>query len=100
MKYQLREELEDFANFMEKVLRENDYKGERVWEDMPIEDLIKRMQQEMDELKIAFYCHSNPDRLENIQKECADVANFAMMTYDLVKLYRRAANVNPKRLSE
>lgn len=100
MKYQLREELEDFANFMEKVLRENDYKGERGWEDMPIEDLVKRMQQEMDELKIEYYCHSNPDRLENIQKECADVANFAMMTYDLVKLYRLAANVNPKRPSE
>ena len=70
----LRPCVEWFAQQMERVLRQNDYKGG--WQEMFIEDLIDRLHEEVSELET---CGCKPRR---IIKEAADVANFAMMIAD------------------
>lgn len=71
--------VEEFANVMEDVLKENDHKGG--WDNMDIEALLFRLKEEVVELE---------DELQNawgfdtaaIRSEAADVANFAMFIYD------------------
>ena len=73
----LREPLAGFAISMEKVLQKNDYKGG--WQGLAIEHLLSRLDQERDELLIAIHEGST---LDEIQHECCDVANLAMMIFD------------------
>ena len=72
----LRKPLMRFAQLQEKVLQDNDHKGG--WEEMKLWDLIECLEEEVDELKESLIG-------EDMQKECADVSNFAMMIFDLVR---------------
>ena len=76
---QPRPQVQRFAEQMEKVLKENDHKGG--WDNMHPLELLNRMKEETTKLA---------DALENgfedaSIKETTDVANFAMMIFDVVK---------------
>lgn len=76
----MRESVLKFAEHMEKILKENDHKGG--WSGCSPYFLFLRLEEETEkELKEAFLIS---DR-EKILKECADVANFAMMIFDVVE---------------
>lgn len=62
------------TKYMLDKIHENKQKG--TWESIPIEDLIDFLEDEVIELlKAHYYDEGN----EAICRECADVANFAMM---------------------
>ncbi len=79
----MREPLKKFAEFQESVLKEHDNikKGVAGWNKESIRTLFNKLVKEVNELEheIRFSSFSN-----NIPRECADVANFAMMIYDNV----------------
>ena len=83
MAIKLRPEVRRFAEQMEKVLRENDHKGG--WHNEHVYWLTQRLGDEHQELIHALIDH--PDDIYAIVKECADVANFAMMVADVVYRY-------------
>ena len=87
----MRKPLKKFAEYQEKILKENDYK--EGWGECCINDLYGKLREETSELieilldSGEFNC-INPikdlvdkEHRENISKECADIANFAMMIY-------------------
>lgn len=73
----LREPLREFAAHMEDVLRRNDHKGG--WQNMTHHHLIFRIKDETAELVKAVRRGDN----DGIMDEAADIANFAMMIYDV-----------------
>jgi NTP pyrophosphatase (non-canonical NTP hydrolase) len=75
-----RAEVAWFADQMELKLKENDHKVH--WSECSLDFLIHRLYQEADELWNAIR-----DRKPSIEiiRECADVANFAMMIADNVR---------------
>ena len=84
---ELRPEVQWFAEQMERVLRENDYKGG--WHEMTTRELWERVHDECLELRNAVgpvrgssYIH-----VDHILKESVDIANFAMMMADRVREY-------------
>ena len=83
MAIKLRPEVRRFAEQMELKLRENDHKGG--WLDEHIYWLIQRIGDEHKELIEAVLFKT--DDVHAIIKECADVANFAMMVADVVHRY-------------
>lgn len=66
-----------FARVMERKLQYNKSKGH--WGDCPVEWLIERLREEVDELEAAVKANV-PARVA--QHEAADVGNFAMMIAD------------------
>lgn len=72
-----------FAEAMEKVLRENDYKGKP--EECPLDTAVDRLFDEVRELDREAYGHPNinttDEELEKIRREAVDVANFALMAW-------------------
>ncbi len=100
-KLTLRPEVEAFAQEMERVLRRNDDKGG--WKECDSFWLLKRLQEELDELKRAVFDMNRrgfelddffhplrdyvDDRIEyhrrKVTDEAADVANIAMMIADV-----------------
>jgi len=83
----VREPVSWFAEQMEAKLRENDHKGG--WEDCDYEYLANRLEEEVEELRAL---EGDPDvKGEKIIRECADIANFAMMIADNI---RRACGIN------
>lgn len=73
----LREPLRSFAKTMELKLCENDDKGG--WEGCTLAYLTRRLQGEFGEVRRALKSNKSADEVE---RECADVANFAMMIAD------------------
>ena len=73
----IREEVVKFALLMEKKLKENDSKGG--WSKCEYDYLLQRIDEEVVELKHSIRVNGS-DR--KIGRECADVANFAMMIAD------------------
>lgn len=74
-----------FARNMELKLRENDHKGG--WGKCEHSWLLDRLKQEVAELEKAL---DQVDNQENVIREAADVANFALMIADLAgRLYGR-----------
>ncbi len=74
-----RQEVKDFACMMEKVLRENDYKGG--WKCCTNNYLEHRMQDEVNEV-VNIHPTISKTRAKQYCKETVDVANFAMMIWD------------------
>lgn len=72
----LRPCVQAFAERMETKLSANDHKGG--WSHMAKEDLVRLLIDEFYELVVAD--------AENVADEAADVANFAMMIADVVRL--------------
>lgn len=79
----IRKVVMDFAEAMERVLRENDYKGKP--EDCPLDTAVDRLYDELRELDKAAHGHPNVDttseEIAEIEKEAVDVANFALMAW-------------------
>ena len=86
MRDRYKEDLDWFVGEMVKKLDENNHKGS--WKDEPIDSLFLNLLNEVDELSIEVKqpdCYKNNQIYENIIKECADVANFAMMIAERAK---------------
>lgn len=69
----LRESLYNFAVLQEEILRDNDHK--EGWGHCPNNTLLEFLKRELEELEEALI---NSDK-DDIRKECADIANYAMM---------------------
>jgi len=94
----LRKELQWFAEEMEAKLRENDHKSG--WHGNTVRSLFQRLREESDELLV----QSHPLQLDTIAetlsredaceliRECADIANFAMMIADNIRLKHEGKN--------
>jgi hypothetical protein len=80
-RFVIRDEVAWFAKEMEEVLTDNDHKGG--WSDCDIKDyLFPRLMQELKELEDVLIRNPHLYSSLDIVKECADVANFAMMIAD------------------
>lgn len=91
----VRPEVQWFAIEMEKKLALNDHKTG--WKDCEVDMLISRLEEETQELKDEWWKRKNDfgrsagegfmftSSNEDLIKECADIANFAMMVADLFK---------------
>jgi hypothetical protein len=78
-----REEVKEFACFMEEILRKHD---DSSWKNTNQEYLFNRLSQERDELLLELYpipFQFEYNNKEKIQHECGDVANLAMMIWDV-----------------
>lgn len=79
----LRPAVERFAQEMERVLRENDYKGSVT--NVRCDVAVDRLWDEVRELDRAAYGHVNISSTKEecgaIRKEAVDVANFALMVW-------------------
>jgi NTP pyrophosphatase (non-canonical NTP hydrolase)/uncharacterized coiled-coil protein SlyX len=76
-----RSEVLEFADDMERKLRENDHKGG--WDGDEPKALLKRLREEVDELAKAL---ASPNRQnDRVIDEAADVGNFAMMIADVIR---------------
>ena len=86
----LRKEVQEFAEAMESTLLDNDHKGG--WDDCDLIWLFERVEQEVEELRTALFVAGAEESnilkdkyIEDIKKECTDVANFCMMVYDNIR---------------
>lgn len=90
MTNRMRRPVLDFAIEMEqRLLAHDDARGEQGWmmRETTDEFLFNRMLEEMAELHAAMYTEGVTEdaALRKIVRECADVANFAMMISDRAK---------------
>ena len=100
MKFVIRRCLRDFAELMEHKLRAKDHRGKRGWISTSPTFLLGRMQQETNELVAALIPLAGrgtripKDSFERTRllcearkvcEEAADVANFAMMLWDVTR---------------
>lgn len=74
-----REEVFVFSKLMEKKLRKRDAYGG--WRHLPLDYLAKKLEAEMRELLISLKYESP----EEVMSECADVANFVMFIWDIMR---------------
>lgn len=81
-----RREIRKFAEHMEARLAANDHKGG--WSRCKLKWLLGRLEGEVAELRgiVESYCAGFGDDDEHLIREAADVANFAMMIADNVRL--------------
>lgn len=77
----IRTEVKAFAEIMEQKLKENDHKHH--WSDSDNSWLLERLLEEVKELESIMDSLSTSD--EEKQRECADIANFAMMIADNIQ---------------
>jgi hypothetical protein len=80
------------AKWMETKLSENRHKGdESGWRSCSVESLLKRLDDEVRELKTKARSRSGQIHSKEVWREAADVANFAMMIADVYeeKQHRR-----------
>lgn len=83
----VRPAVERFAEAMEAVLRTHD---DRTWDREPTARLLRRLHEEVAELDSAFTSPVGlvPSEMQawrnDIRHEAVDVANFAMMIYDVM----------------
>ena len=93
----IREQVRWFSEQMESILRANDDKGG--WEGCSADYLLSRMQEELEEMiekasEIGwdvFMCvRADKEKIDDLIRECADIANFAMMIADNAR--NRAVN--------
>lgn len=73
----IRKIIQEFGEEQEKILKNNDHKLD--WTNTSIDFLCLRLNEEFVELLEAIM----DGTFEEIQHECVDVANFAMMIHDL-----------------
>lgn len=72
-----REVIQEFGKEQERILKKNDNKAD--WTKVSVDFLCLRLNEEFVELLEAIM----EGTFEDIQHECVDVANFAMMIHDL-----------------
>lgn len=88
----IRNEVTRFSHAMESVLKENDYKG--TWKDCTPEYLLKRLYEEYMELRDAI--KEKGCLGPHVRREAADVANIAMMLWDLAMIAEEGGRVDVK----
>lgn len=80
---ELRPAVQKFAEAMERKLRTHDKdRGEDGWQNADPESLFGRLKEETVELEMALRRDGRLESLES-QAEAVDVANFAMMIWDV-----------------
>lgn len=79
MEIKLRPEMERFTRIQEIILRKNDHKSH--WKNYSLKWLLRRLKTEVRELERAIN-KITKDTGPDVDSECADVANFAMMISD------------------
>ena len=77
MSGETRREVTEFAREMESRLRANEHKGG--WQDCASNELLVMLLKEVAELAEALYWRASSNE---VRREAADVANFAMMIAD------------------
>lgn len=95
----IRKEVKQFANRMESVLQENDYKNH--WSKCSYAHLLEQLKIEVAELDTGLECFvigqamprdlsgaSTREQYGEVEKEAVDVANFAMMIADNLRNLR------------
>ena len=78
--------VEAFARLMESKLAENRHKGDRDgWQTISSEELLQLLRDEVDELSVALIRNRAPNARTRkaVRRECADIANFALMIADV-----------------
>lgn len=80
MSFEFESTLEQFMQVMRDKLNENQHKPR--WDGDTIEWLMMRLKEETQELVEAIDFNEPP---RNVARECADIANFAMMIADVSK---------------
>lgn len=73
-------EVRDFSWNMESVLRLHDTENPNGWKDCDVYTLYSHLKEEMIELRNALF--NGQGSPQEIQSECCDVANLAMMIWD------------------
>lgn len=68
-----------FSLAMEKKLCDKSHKTD--WRDLPIDALIRKLEIELEEMKIAYQYESPTEAMG----ESVDVANFALMVWDRIR---------------
>ncbi|HHW13724.1 MAG TPA: hypothetical protein GXX28_02150 [Firmicutes bacterium] len=95
----IRPEVAAFALLMEAKLREND--GQKSdWRETELTDLQDGLLDEYGELEEAVATLCAGDGVEDVYREAADVANYAMMIADVVKRLRLPGGVTCLRIGE
>lgn len=74
----VRQSVSQFARLMEERLQKHDHKGRYGWAGYRKRVLLEMLHGELCELSEAVFTHNE----EEIRKEAADLANFAMMIAD------------------
>lgn len=74
-----RKEVHEFAKVMETKLRKRD--GYGGWRHLPLSYVMEKLKAEMRELEIAVQYESP----QEVMNEAADLANFAMFIFDIMK---------------
>ena len=72
-----------FTTLMHKKLRKNKCKQD--WLEYDESYILRRLNEELDELKDALFKQRSSASIEEAMLECADVANFAMMMAEKLK---------------
>lgn len=84
----IRDPLREFAEAQEVTLREHDWdRGRLGWRTSDMDFLLHRLKEEVAELEQAI---ANPRDCYGIMREAVDVANFAMMIWDVARWIENA----------
>ena len=85
--YDIRDQLVEFISEMEKILKENDYKGG--WDSCSIkfirDKLIEEFREVLLETRKVINEKTDEKTVEKTQKEAIDLANMCMILYDKLK---------------
>jgi len=84
----VRTEVREFACEMEHILKENDWKEH--WQNFSVEEMFESVCVEVEELKDAIELGS----YDSAEAEAIDVANYAMMVWDLARKAREQKEEN------
>lgn len=88
----LRASVRRFAHIQNVVLNKSKNRSKGGWKDCSFDYLIKRLKEEVKELESSIK-KITKDTAPDIDSECADVANFAMMISDnFNRLHRGIGN--------
>jgi hypothetical protein len=79
----IRSALQVFALYQESILRKHDDKLH--WSRVSNKYLLKRLKDEVQELASSLWNKGQLISRDDVQCECADVANFAMMIFDNIE---------------
>ena len=82
--------IQEFAKDMEHKLKANDHKGG--WENFALHELFDLLQDEVNELSEAMQDEgASSNYAESVIDECADVANYAMMIADTLRIRKESS---------
>jgi hypothetical protein len=84
----LREEIKEFAEEMERIMKENDEDKGDSWRDCSVEFLINKLWEEIEEFKHIVSPHIIYEKDNLPEKELTDIANVCMMLFHRLKIIK------------